>query len=171
MKSKQTLRFDGKSGKSQLKEFCAIVWMKKSWKYCCFALLTVDNFDFTEKIWLKNSWKYKMLQFSVVDNFDLTRKIVGKIWLKNSWKCCGFALFICWKLWFDEKNVEKDLDEKIRENIAVLHFNNFVFPRKLKFCQNWIPGVLRLIRSHCDLTEKSNFCNLTNFTRENSWAT
>ena len=72
------------------------------------------------------------------------------------WKCCGFELFSCWKLWFHEKNCQKKIGCKTRENVVVLDFlavENFDFTRKivkknlgekflkmLGFCQNWIFG-------------------------------
>ena len=45
--------------------------------------------------------------------------------LKNSWKCCGFGLFSCWQLWFHEKNCQKNLGWKTRENVGVLSKLNF----------------------------------------------
>ena len=67
-----------------------------------------------------------VLEFLAVDNFDFTRKNVKNIWMKNSWKCFGFGLFSCWQLWFQEKNGQKKLGEKL--------------VKMLGFCQNWIFG-------------------------------
>ena len=57
-------------------------------------------------------------------NFDFPRKL--SIFLgENSWKCCGFGLFICWQLWFHEKNCEKNFGWKTRENVGGLSKLNF----------------------------------------------
>ena len=45
--------------------------------------------------------------------------------VKNSWKCCGFGLLSCWQLWFHEKNCQRELGEKTRENVGVLSKLNF----------------------------------------------
>ena len=52
-------------------------------------------------------------------------KIVKKIWVKTSWKCCGCGLFSCWQLWFHEKNCQKKIGWKTRENVGVLSKLNF----------------------------------------------
>ena len=58
-------------------------------------------------------------------NIDFTKKIVYFYWLKNSWKYCGFGHFSCWQLWFHEKNCQKNLGWKTRENVGVMSKLNF----------------------------------------------
>ena len=52
-------------------------------------------------------------------------KIVHFWGVKNSWKCCAFGLFSCWQLWFHEKNCQKKIGWKTRENVGVLSKLNF----------------------------------------------
>ena len=52
-------------------------------------------------------------------------KVVDFFSAKNSWKCCGFGLFSCWQLWFHEKNCQKKIGWKTRENVGVLSKLNF----------------------------------------------
>ena len=51
-----------------------------------------------------------------------SEKIVDFSGVKNSWKCCGFS---CWQLWFREKNCQKNIGRKTRENVGVLSKLNF----------------------------------------------
>ena len=59
-------------------------------------------------------------------NFDFPRKL-SIFWVKNSWKYCGFGLFSSWQLWFHEKNCQKKIGRKTRENVGVLSKLNFGF--------------------------------------------
>ena len=50
-------------------------------------------------------------------NFNFPRKLSIFFWVKNSWKCCGFGLLSCWQLWLHEKNCQKKIRWKTRENV------------------------------------------------------
>ena len=69
---------------------------------------------------------FKIFIFCPKVQIWFSEKILEFFWCEKSRKCCGFGLFSCWQLWFHEKNCQKKIGWKTRENMVV--------------CQNWIFG-------------------------------
>ena len=63
---------------------------------------------------------FNFVQFHTVRNLHflsknstlISRENCRFFGVKNPWKCCGFGLFSCWQLWFDEKNCQKKIGVK-----------------------------------------------------------
>jgi len=93
----------------------------------------VSASNFFNKTWFRILFihsatvKQKSLSKLVKIQLWFLEKIVDFCWVKNSWKCCGFGLFSSWQLWFHEKNCQKKIGKKTRENVGVLSKLNFGF--------------------------------------------
>ena len=72
-------------------------------------------------------WRHTLrdLHFVSKNSTLISRENCHFFGVKNSWKCCGFGLFSCWQLWFHEKNCQKKIWWKTRENVGVLSKLNF----------------------------------------------
>ena len=83
----------------------------------------------TQKV-ISQSFFFKNTQFEIFIfcpkiQLWFPKKIVDFFGVKNSWKFCGFRLLNCWQLWFHEKNCQKKIGWKTRENVGVLSKLNF----------------------------------------------
>ena len=76
-------------------------------------------FDIISGWWTAQLFRYWWDQMYIFTLFEIfifcpkiqlwfPEKIVDFFGWKNSWKCCGFALFSCWQLWFHEKICQKN---------------------------------------------------------------
>ena len=62
----------------------------------------------------------RKIKFLSKNSTLISRENCRFYWLKNSWKCCGFGHSSWWQLWFHEKNCQKKIGLKTRENVGVL---------------------------------------------------
>ena len=103
----------------------------------CMDTLSAWKFSYSSRLdFLSDERKTKIIEFFwwkicesttvlwclFVDNFDLTRKLRKFFWMKNSWKYNGFVQFVCWQLWFDEKNYGIFFNEKISIIVQICTF-------------------------------------------------
>ena len=92
--------------------FIILAWKFKYWYIISFQSLTFAHCS-------KSSFFVQKIQLW------FSEKIVDFLGVKNSWKCCGFELLSYWQLCFHEKNCQKNVGWKTRENVGVLSQLNF----------------------------------------------
>ena len=115
------------------------------------AAIAPDTLLQSSKLLSKSKSKSKVkhtvrnLHFLSKNSTLISRENCRFFWVKNSWKCCGFGLFSCWQLWFNEKNCQKNCGWKTRENVGVLSTLNFwtkiwLFEQCVYVAKNNLPG-------------------------------